>query len=104
MGVLTSEDLRTLTNKDLHEIFSIIHLANCHLKLPEMRTRIAKSLKQAFQAKGVVFLLADKEFRTIDNTSLIGAGVDLHYMDSMGSPLLPSRSLSAGRTLKEYRV
>ncbi len=81
MGVLTSEDLGALTSKDLHEIFSIIHLANCHLKLPEMRTRIAKSLKQAFQSKGVVFLLADKEFRTIDNTSLIGAGVDLHYMD-----------------------
>jgi len=81
MGVLTSEDLRALTSKDLHEIFNIIHLANCHLRLPEMRTRIAKSLKQAFQAKGVVFLLADKEFRTIDNTSLIGAGVDLHYLD-----------------------
>jgi len=46
-----------------------------------MRARIAKSLKQAFQAKGVVFLLADKEFRTIDNTSLIGTGVDLHYLD-----------------------
>ena len=81
MSVLTSEDLGALTSKDLHEIFSIIHLANCHLRLPEMRTRIAKSLKQAFQAKGVVFLLADREFRTIDNTSLIGAGVDLHYMD-----------------------
>ena len=82
MDILASEDLRTLTNKDLHEIFSIIRLANCHPKLPEMRTRITKSLKQAFQAKGVVFLLADKEFRTIDNRSLIGAGVDLHYMDS----------------------
>ena len=81
MSVLTSEDLGALTSKDLHEIFSIIHLANCHLRLPEMRTRIAKSLKQAFQSKGVVFLLADKEFRTIDNTSLVGAGVDLHYMD-----------------------
>jgi DNA-binding CsgD family transcriptional regulator len=79
-GVLASEDLRTLTSKDLHEIFSIIHLANCHLRLPEMRTRIAKSLKQAFQAKGVVFLLADREFKTIDNTSLVGAGVDLSYM------------------------
>lgn len=78
---MTSEDLAALTNKDLQEIFNIIHLANCHLKLPEMRARIAKSLKQAFQAKGVVFLLADKEFRTIDNMSLIGAGVDLHYMD-----------------------
>jgi DNA-binding CsgD family transcriptional regulator len=81
MGVLTSEDLRALTSKDLQEIFNIIHMANCHLRLPEMRTRLAKSLKQAFQAKGVVFLLADKEFRTIDNTSLVGAGVDLHYMD-----------------------
>jgi len=78
---LTSEDLGALTSKDLHEIFSIIHLANCHLRLPEMRTRIAKSLKQAFRAKGVVFLLADKEFRTIDNTSLVGAGVDLDYLD-----------------------
>jgi hypothetical protein len=55
MGVLTSEDLRALTSKDLHEIFNIIHMANCHLRLPEIRTRIAKSLKQAFQAKGVVF-------------------------------------------------
>jgi DNA-binding CsgD family transcriptional regulator len=81
-GALASEDLRTLTSKDLHEIFNIIHLANCHTSLPEMRTRIAKSLKQAFQAKGVVFLLGDKEFRTIDNTSLIGAGVNLNYMDS----------------------
>jgi DNA-binding CsgD family transcriptional regulator len=81
MGVLTSEDLGALTSKDLHEILSIIHLANCHLRLSEMRTRIAKSLKQAFLAKGVVFLLADKEFRTIDNASLIGAGVDLSYMD-----------------------
>ncbi len=81
MSVLTNEDLGALTSKDLQEIFSIIHLANCHLRLPEMRTRIAKSLKQVFLAKGVVFLLADKEFRTIDNASLIGAGVDLHYMD-----------------------
>jgi DNA-binding CsgD family transcriptional regulator len=80
-SILASEDLRTLTSKDLHDIFNIIHLANCHMRHPEMRTRIAKSLKQAFQAKGVVFLLADKEFRTIDNTSLIGAGVDLNYMD-----------------------
>jgi DNA-binding CsgD family transcriptional regulator len=80
-GVLTSEDLGVLTGKDLHEIFSIIHLANCHLRLPEMQTRIARSLKQAFQAKGVVFLLGDKEFKAIDNNSLIGAGVDLHYLD-----------------------
>ena len=79
--VLTSQDLGALTNKDLQEIFNIIHLANCHLRLPEMRIRIAKSLKQAFQAKGAVFLLADKEFRAIDNASLVGAGVDLHYMD-----------------------
>lgn len=78
---MTSEDLSALTSKDLQEIFNIIHLANCHLKLPEMRARIARSLKQAFQAKGVVFLLADKEFRTIDNSSLVGAGVDLHYLD-----------------------
>ena len=82
MTVLTNQDLDVLTSKDLHEIFNIIHIANCQLKLPEMRTRIAKSLKQAFQTRGVVFLLADKEFRTIDNRSLIGAGVDLHYMDS----------------------
>ncbi len=81
MDVLTSEDLGALTSKDLQEIFNIIHLANCHLRLPEIRTRIARSLKQAFRAKGVVFLLADKEFRTIDNTSLVGTGVDLHYMD-----------------------
>jgi DNA-binding CsgD family transcriptional regulator len=80
-AVLASEDLRSLTGKDLHEIFNIIHLANCHMRLPEMRTRIVRSLKQAFQARGVVFLLADKQFRTIDNTSLIGAGVDLNYMD-----------------------
>ena len=78
---MTSQELDALTGKDLNEIFSIIHIANCHLRLPEMRTRIAKSLKQAFQAKGVVFLLADKEFRAIDNTSLTGTGVDLHYMD-----------------------
>jgi DNA-binding CsgD family transcriptional regulator len=81
MDVLASEDLKTLTSKDLTEIFNIIHLANSRTSFPEMRTRIAKSLKQAFQVKGVVFLLADKEFRTIDNASLIGAGVDLSYMD-----------------------
>lgn len=78
---MTSEDLRALTSKDLQEIFNIIHLANCQLRLPEMQARIARSLKQAFEAKGVVFLLADKEFRTIDNASLVGAGVDLHYLD-----------------------
>ena len=78
---MTGQDLDVFTGKDLHEIFNIIHLANCHLKLPEMRASIIKSLKQAFRAKGVVFLLADKEFRTIDNASLVGAGVDLHYMD-----------------------
>jgi DNA-binding CsgD family transcriptional regulator len=79
--ILTSLDLDVLTGKDLHEIFNIIHLANCRLKLPEMRASIIKSLKQAFRAKGVVFLLADKEFRTIDNASLVGTGVNLHYMD-----------------------
>ncbi len=38
-GVLTSGDLGVLTNKDLQEIFNIIHLANCHLRLPEILQR-----------------------------------------------------------------
>lgn len=78
---MTSEDLSALTSKDLQEIFSIIHLANCHLKLSEMQAKIAKSLKKAFQAKGVVFLLSDKEFRSIDNNSLVGVGMDLRYLE-----------------------
>ncbi len=78
---MTTQDLDILAGKDLHEVLNIIRLANCHLRLPQMRTTISKSLKQAFQATGVVFLLADKEFRTIDNASLVGCGVDLHYMD-----------------------
>ena len=78
---MTDEDLRVLTSKDLQEIFNIIHMVNCHLRLPEMQAKIIKSLKQTFHAKGVVFFLSDKEFRTIDNTSLVSAGVDLHYLD-----------------------
>ena len=36
---MTSGDLGVLTNKDLQEIFNIIHLANCHLRLPEILQR-----------------------------------------------------------------
>jgi hypothetical protein len=46
-----------------------------------MGTSISKSLKQALPAKEVVFLFADKEFKAIDNASVIGTRMDLHYMD-----------------------
>lgn len=81
MCALTNEDLGALTNEDLQDVFNVIHIANCNLKLPEMRARIVRALKQAFQAQGVAFFLGDREFRAIDNTSIVGAGMNLHYLD-----------------------
>jgi len=76
-----NEDLGALTNGDLQDILNIIHTANSHLSLSEMRAEIAKSLKQAFRAEGVAFFLGNREFRAIDNVNLVGAGMDLRYLD-----------------------
>lgn len=81
MGVLTNEDLSALTNEDLQDIFNVIHIASCNLKLSEMRAKIVRALKQAFKAQGVAFFLGDRELRVIDNTSIVGTGVNLHYLD-----------------------
>lgn len=76
-----NEDLGALTNQDLQDIFSIIHTANRHASLSEMRAEIVKSLREAFQAEGVAFFLGDREFGAIDNASIVGIGMDLHYLD-----------------------
>ncbi len=46
-----------------------------------MRTEIVKSLRGAFRAEGVAFFLGDKEFGAIDNASIVGVGMDLHYLE-----------------------
>ena len=46
-----------------------------------MRAEIVKSLREAFQAEGVAFFLGDREFGAIDNASIVGIGMDLHYLD-----------------------
>jgi DNA-binding CsgD family transcriptional regulator len=76
-----NEDLGALTNHDLQDILSIIHTANCHLSLAEMRREIVKSLQRAFRAEGVAFFLGDREFGAIDNGSIVGVGMDLSYLD-----------------------
>jgi DNA-binding CsgD family transcriptional regulator len=77
----TSEDLGTLASEDFQDIFDIIHTANCTLRLSEMRAKIVTSLKQAFRAEGVAFFLSDKEFKAIDNASIVGAGVNPRFLD-----------------------
>jgi DNA-binding CsgD family transcriptional regulator len=81
MEVLTSEDLRILTKEDLRDICNIIHVANCHKKLSEMRAQVVSSLKHAFQAQGVAFFLSDKDYKAIDNASIVSIGTDLRYLD-----------------------
>jgi DNA-binding CsgD family transcriptional regulator len=81
MEVFTSEDLRILTKEDLRDICNVIHVANCHKKLSEMRAQVVNSLKQAFQAQGVAFFLGDRDCKAIDNTSIVSIGTDLRYLD-----------------------
>jgi len=79
--VHTYEDLSILASEDFQDIFNIIHSANCTLSLSELRAKIVASLKQAFRAEGVAFFLSDKEFKTIDNASMIGPGVNPRFLD-----------------------
>jgi DNA-binding CsgD family transcriptional regulator len=81
MFTLANEDLDVLTNQDLQDIFNIIYTANRHLSLAEMRAEIVSSLQRAFRAEGVAFFLGDREFGAIDNASIVGVGMDLHYLD-----------------------
>ena len=76
-----NEDLGALTNGDLQDIFSVIHSANCHVSLSEMRLEVVRSLQKAFGAEGAVFFLGDRECGTIDNTSITGVGINLRYHD-----------------------
>ncbi|MBI5602702.1 MAG: hypothetical protein HY879_05045 [Deltaproteobacteria bacterium] len=46
-----------------------------------MRAKMVRSLRRVFRAEGVVFFLGDREFKTIDNADLVGAGMNLHYLD-----------------------
>ncbi len=75
------EDLSVLTNDDLQHILNVIRTANSHLSVPEMRAKVARSLKQVFRAEGVAFFLGDREFGTIDNASLVGVGMNRRYLD-----------------------
>lgn len=72
---------KILAYKDLQDVLNIIHVSNCYPRLSEMQGEVVKSLKQAFNAQGVAFFLSDKEFRRIDNTNMVGVGVDLRYLD-----------------------
>jgi DNA-binding CsgD family transcriptional regulator len=76
-----NEDLGALTNQDLQDILNIIHTANCHLSLSEMRVEIVRSLQRAFRAEGVAFFLGDREFGAIDNANIVGVGMNPHYLD-----------------------
>jgi DNA-binding CsgD family transcriptional regulator len=78
---LKNKDLTLLTSQDLQDIFNIIHIANCQLSLSEMRTRVGRSLRETFDANGVVFFLGDKDLKAIDNANLAGIDVDLHYLN-----------------------
>jgi DNA-binding CsgD family transcriptional regulator len=82
IGVLSREDLSTLTKQDLLDIVNVIHVAHSHIKLSEMRSRLVRSLKQTFQAQGVAFFLGDRDCNAIDNTSMVSVGTDLRYLDS----------------------
>jgi DNA-binding CsgD family transcriptional regulator len=78
---LINKEIDTLSKEDLRDVFNIIHIANIHQRLSEMRVKVARSLKQAFKAKGVVFFLGDREFRAINNTDMIGVGMDLRCLN-----------------------
>lgn len=80
-----NEDLGVLTNQDLQDIFSIIHTANSHLSLPEMRAEVVRSLQRTFQAEGVAFFLGDRECGAIDNRSMTGIGINPRYLDRWAS-------------------
>jgi DNA-binding CsgD family transcriptional regulator len=77
----TNEDLGALTSGDLQDILGIIHTAYTHSSLSEVRTEIARSLKQAFHAEGVAFFAGNRELGAIDNFDLVGTGVDPRYLD-----------------------
>ena len=81
MEALINENLGILTTQDILDVFNVIHTANAQLRLSEMRARVVRSLKQAFNASGVVFLLGDREFRVIDNANIVGEGIDFNYLD-----------------------
>jgi DNA-binding CsgD family transcriptional regulator len=78
---LISEEIDILAKEDFLDVFNVIHIANCNLKLSEMRVMVARTLKRDFKAQGVAFFLCDKEFRRIDNTNIVGAGMNLRYLD-----------------------
>lgn len=75
------KEIDTLANEDLQDVFNIILLANRHVSLLEMRNKVVRCLKPAFNAQTVVFFLGDKEFRTINNADMIGIGIDPRYSD-----------------------
>jgi DNA-binding CsgD family transcriptional regulator len=76
-----NEDIDTLTNHDLQDILNIIHTAHRQSSLAEMRRETVRSLQRDFRAEGVAFFLGDREFGAIDNASIVGVGMDLHYLD-----------------------
>ncbi len=81
MSFPANEDLGLLTNGDLQDIFNVIHSANCHVSISEMRVEVVRSLQKAFRAEGAVFFLGDREYGAIDNRSMTGAGINLRYYD-----------------------
>ena len=81
MSASVNKDLGLLTPEDLLDVFDIINTANCNLRFSEMRMKIVASLKRAFRAEGVAFFLGNQECRLIDNTSIVGSGINLHYLD-----------------------
>lgn len=80
MATSINKDLFTLTPEDFQDILDIIRVANCRLKLMEMRAKVVTSLKYAFQAKGVAFFLGDSNLGAIDNTNLVSIGLDRRYL------------------------
>jgi DNA-binding CsgD family transcriptional regulator len=80
-SILKNEDLSALSESDIVDVFNIIHLANCHSGLSDVRKKVAAYIKQSFRANGVVFFLGDKDFKKIDNTSLIAANADFRYLE-----------------------
>ncbi|HVN24431.1 MAG TPA: helix-turn-helix transcriptional regulator [Syntrophorhabdales bacterium] len=79
MSLPANKDLGALANEDLQDIFNIIHSANCHVSLSEMRTEVLGCLRKAFRAEGAVFFLGDRELRAIDNDSMTGVGINPGY-------------------------
>ncbi len=78
---MINKEIDILGKEDFLDILEVINIANHYHTLSEMRAMVARSLKRTFKAQGVAFFISDKEFRKIDNTNMVGVGMDLRYLD-----------------------